>query len=71
MTEANTQPGADFSPDVDNIPEDCVLEPLHERRYLVGGRLLEWNGPVHTVHSPLYVNGEQRVIGSCPELTEA
>lgn len=71
MTEANIQPGADFSPDVDNIPEDCVLEPLHERRYLIGGHLLEWNGPVHTVHSPLYVNGEQRVIGSCPELTEA
>ena len=64
-------PGANFSPDVDNIPDDCALERLDERRYLIGGKLLEWNGPMRTVTSPLYVNGEQRVIGSCPELTEA
>ena len=70
MTDTN-QPGANFSPDVDNIPDDCALERLDERRYLIGGKLLEWNGAMRTVTSPLYVNGEQRVIGSCPELTEA
>ena len=52
MTEANIQPGADFSPDVDNIPDDCTLERLDERRYLIGGKLLEWNGAMRTVTCP-------------------
>ena len=46
MQEANSQPCADFSPDVTDTPADCALERRDERRYLVGGKLLQWNGPM-------------------------
>ena len=71
MSEISTRPGhMDFTPDVDSIPEECAISRRDERRYLIGGELREWTGPMRTVVSPLYVDGEQRVLGSCPELTE-
>ena len=45
MTEANIQPGADFSPDVDNIPEDCVLEPSMSAATLLAGICLSGMAP--------------------------
>lgn len=65
-----TLPGQ-ISPDALDIPADCRQPRLDERRYLVGGELREWNGPTREVVSPLYVDGEPYVIGSCPALTEA
>jgi glyceraldehyde-3-phosphate dehydrogenase (NADP+) len=60
----------DFSPDTGIIPAECEISPVIERRYLVGGQLREWSGPVQNVFSPVYVNGEQKFLGSCPALTE-
>ena len=48
MTDISSLPVADFSPDVDSIPQECTLERLDERRYLIGGQLREWNGPMHS-----------------------
>ncbi|SDF16577.1 glyceraldehyde-3-phosphate dehydrogenase (NADP+) [Desulfovibrio legallii] len=59
------------SPDARDIPEGCRQPRLDERRYLIGGELREWRGPVQEVLSPLYVDGEPYAIGSCPVLTEA
>jgi len=60
-----------FSPDAGAIPSECAVAPLVERRYLIGGELREWSGPMQTVVSPVFVNGEPQVLGSCPALTEA
>jgi len=60
-----------FSPDAGAVPPECTLSPLHERRYLIGGELLTWSGPMQTVTSPIYSGNEPTVLGACPELTEA
>ena len=60
-----------FSPDAGDVPAACALSPLEERRYLIGGKLLSWPGPMQTVTSPIYVGNAPAVLGSCPELTEA
>jgi glyceraldehyde-3-phosphate dehydrogenase (NADP+) len=60
----------DFSPDAGTVPPDCDMSTVTERRYLIGGELREWSGPVQTVVSPVYVGGEPKVLGSCPTLTE-
>ncbi|OLN27834.1 putative Glyceraldehyde-3-phosphate dehydrogenase [Desulfovibrio sp. DV] len=60
-----------FSPDAGDVPAACALSPLEEGRYLIGGELLSWPGPMQTVTSPIYVGNEQAVLGSCPDLTGA
>ena len=59
-----------FSPDGGMVPPECVMAPRIEQRYLLGGELREWTGAVQTVHSPVYVDGQPRFLGSCPALTE-
>ncbi|MBL8953836.1 MAG: NADP-dependent glyceraldehyde-3-phosphate dehydrogenase [Myxococcaceae bacterium] len=57
------------------IPEAFRLgAPLHQREYLVGGELVQWEGPVNEVVSPVSVKDSdgvvrQRVLGSTPLLT--
>jgi len=68
MTEHDLPQG--FSPEAGTVPTTCDMSPRTERRYLIGGQLLEWSGPVQTVVSPVYVNGKQHFLGSCPSLTE-
>lgn len=60
-----------FSPEAGTVPANCDMTPCIERRYLIGGQLRKWSGPVQTVVSPVFVNGEQQFRGSCPALTEA
>jgi glyceraldehyde-3-phosphate dehydrogenase (NADP+) len=60
-----------FSPDAGTVPPECALSPLEERRYLIGGKLLSWAGPLQTVTSPIYVDNKPAVLGLCPNLTEA
>lgn len=64
----------DAFPTEGSLPAHIRLrEPLHQRRILINGELLPWNGPVHTVYSPIYVkNGntaKQLEIGSYPLAT--
>jgi glyceraldehyde-3-phosphate dehydrogenase (NADP+) len=42
-----------------------TMEPIHQRHFLINGRLEEWSGPVQEVFSPI----EERPIGSYPMLT--
>ncbi|MCU0449689.1 MAG: NADP-dependent glyceraldehyde-3-phosphate dehydrogenase [Bernardetiaceae bacterium] len=58
------------------IPAEFQLAaPLHQRQYLVDGKMKTWDGPCHTVFSPIYVdqNGEltPKEIGSYPLAGEA
>jgi glyceraldehyde-3-phosphate dehydrogenase (NADP+) len=46
---------------------DSAISPLHQRRYLVGGELRSWAGPVEQVLSPvLGSDGKPTPIGSYP-----
>ncbi|MDP3235860.1 MAG: NADP-dependent glyceraldehyde-3-phosphate dehydrogenase [Myxococcales bacterium] len=57
------------------IPESVRLgPPLHQREYLVGGVLVQWQGPLNDVFSPVSVKQadgtvSQRLMGSTPLLT--
>ncbi|MDH0732667.1 NADP-dependent glyceraldehyde-3-phosphate dehydrogenase [Pseudomonas sichuanensis] len=60
-------------PTPDDIPAQWRLgEPLEQRDYLVAGELRHWDGPLATVHSPVWLkhsDGERQVIlGSAPLL---
>lgn len=57
----------------EDIPEQWRLgEPLEQRDYLVAGELRRWDGPLATVHSPVWLkhpDGERPVVlGSAPLL---
>ncbi|MFF7109103.1 NADP-dependent glyceraldehyde-3-phosphate dehydrogenase [Pseudomonas sichuanensis] len=60
-------------PTPDDIPAQWRLgEPLVQRDYLVAGELRHWDGPLATVHSPVWLkhsDGERQVtLGSAPLL---
>ena len=53
-------------------PQYCLAEPIEQREYLLGGQLLNWDGPLAPVRSPVFLataQGDQQVIlGSTPLL---
>ena len=55
-------------------PEFDIPTPVRQGTYLIGGKILEWQGEMQAVLSPIQVNAgdgfAQRVIGSCPVLDE-
>lgn len=59
-----------------DIPESIRLsQPLHQKRILINGEFLPWEGPVHTVYSQIFVkkDGQEPAsleIGSYPLATE-
>jgi acyl-CoA reductase-like NAD-dependent aldehyde dehydrogenase len=62
-------------PQENQIPEEFQLQqPVHQKEYLVNGEMRRWDGPVHEVLSPIFVqNGptlERKAIGSYPITTE-
>ena len=63
-------------PNETDIPENIRLsQPLHQKRILINGEFLNWNGPVHTVYSQIFVKKEGQEpapyeIGSYPLATE-
>lgn len=66
---------ANIFPTESQIPEEFnLIEPIHQKEYLVNGEMRTWNGAMHTVLSPVYIktaNGlEQKVVGSYPLATE-
>lgn len=57
-----------------DIPEPFrMAQPLHQREYLVGGKLLRWEGPLNEVLSPVRLQTPAglvpKVLGSTPLLT--
>ncbi|MDI1255531.1 MAG: NADP-dependent glyceraldehyde-3-phosphate dehydrogenase [Flavobacterium sp.] len=58
----------------DAIPEQFRIEEIHQREYLVDGKMKPWSGPVHEVYSPIYTKTDsglkQKLIGSYPLCTE-
>jgi len=71
----NRQKIATLFPAEFNIPEAFqLLEPVEQKEYLVGGKMLSWEGAVEKVHSPVCVAAESgfqaKFIGSYPLLTE-
>lgn len=58
------------------VPEAFKLSaPLHQREYLVGGKLVRWDGPQNDVLSPVQLRGADgtltpKLLGSTPLLTE-
>ncbi len=61
-------------PEESAIPANMDIEPLHQRRYLVNGKLREWSGATQEVQSCVCLQSAdgpvQRVIGSYPLLGE-
>lgn len=63
-------------PQEKDIPESVRLsQPLHQKRILINGEFLPWEGPVHTVYSQIFVkkDGQEAApleIGSYPLATE-
>lgn len=59
-----------------DIPENVKLsKPLHQKRILINGEFFNWDGPVHTVYSQIFVkkDGQEAApieIGSYPLATE-
>jgi len=52
------------------IPEQYKLEEIHQREYLLNGQLVQWNGAVSEVFSPVCVPGadgtERKLLGTIP-----
>lgn len=56
-------------PTIEEVPENFRLKaPLHQKKMLINGKLEEWNGPTHTVYSPIHIRNQepQYEIGSYP-----
>jgi glyceraldehyde-3-phosphate dehydrogenase (NADP+) len=51
--------------------DNFSIEPLHQRRTLVGGELRSWAGVVEDVVSPVLRDGKPTVVGSQPSQGEA
>jgi len=58
----------------DQIPQQFRLPEIHQREYLLDGELVQWNGPVTEVWSPVCIPGEnglqRKLIGTYPQTTE-
>ena len=71
----NQKPLSMRFPSESDIPDRFRIDPVHQRKYLIGGELKTWNGPVHEVVSPVHVRtdgGDLSAyrIGSYPVMTE-
>lgn len=53
------------------IPEAYRIEPIHQREYLLGGKLVPWQGEVSEVLSPVFVptaDGlKRKLLGTIPQ----
>jgi glyceraldehyde-3-phosphate dehydrogenase (NADP+) len=61
-------------PDEQSIPEEVQLkEAIEQREYLINGQLLQWQGNLSPVASPVFIKEgneyKQKIIGSTPLLT--
>ncbi|KGO95002.1 NADP-dependent glyceraldehyde-3-phosphate dehydrogenase [Flavobacterium subsaxonicum] len=57
--------------DESQIPEQYKIPEMHQREYLLNGELVQWNGEVVEVLSPVFVKGEdgilkRKLVGTIP-----
>ncbi|MCG2791953.1 MAG: NADP-dependent glyceraldehyde-3-phosphate dehydrogenase [Weeksellaceae bacterium] len=56
-----------------DIPEEYKVPVIHQREYLLNGELIQWNGDVTEIYSPVCIpteNGLQRkLLGSIPNIS--
>jgi glyceraldehyde-3-phosphate dehydrogenase (NADP+) len=61
-------------PELQSIPQEYRLQPIHQKEYLINGTIKEWKGATREVFSPICVrNGDALtpvLIGSYPLLDE-
>ncbi|MFT4974000.1 MAG: glyceraldehyde-3-phosphate dehydrogenase (NADP+), partial [Saprospiraceae bacterium] len=63
-------------PTAETIPAEYAFgEPIHQRSYLLDGKIVDWDGPVQEVFSPISVrtekgNLEPVLLGSYPLIGE-
>jgi len=57
----------------DQIPEEYKVPEIHQRVYLLNGELVEWDGDVTEIYSPICIpteNGlERKLLGSIPNIS--
>lgn len=71
---ALTGKASQLFPTLEEIPPEVRLDqPIHQRRILINGELVEWNGPTHLVLSPIFIkkgqevtSEDQFIVGSYP-----
>lgn len=55
------------------IPEEYKVPIIHQREYLLNGELVQWNGDVTEIYSPICIpteNGlERKLLGSIPNIS--
>jgi len=55
------------------IPEEYKVPVIHQREYLLNGELVQWNGDITEIYSPICIpteNGlERKLLGSIPNIT--
>jgi hypothetical protein len=60
--------------DESQIPAEFQIKELHQREYLTGGEMKQWDGELNEVYSPVYLQGpdglKRKLIGSYPVCTE-
>lgn len=62
-------------PTAADIPKEWdITTPIHQRDYLLDGKIVHWEGPVQEVYSPIYIReGEElkpKLLGSYPLIGE-
>lgn len=54
------------------IPEEYKVPEIHQREYLLNGELVEWNGDVQHIYSPVCIRTEhgleRKLLGSIPNI---
>lgn len=58
-------------PEPDSIPPQFAMPALEQKEYLINGKVKRWEGPIHEVFSPVYIDtptGFTNRIGSYPLL---
>ena len=57
-------------PEANQIPTNYQIEPVHQKEYLVAGKMRQWAGATQDVFSPIYIKDgdkfESKYIGSYP-----
>ncbi|MEL1245870.1 NADP-dependent glyceraldehyde-3-phosphate dehydrogenase [Flavobacterium sp. DGU11] len=53
------------------IPEEFQLPEIHQNEYLLNGEMVQWNGPVNEVWSPVCIPGaeglQRKLVGTYPD----
>lgn len=62
-------------PTASDVPKEWdITTPIHQRDYLLDGKIVHWEGPVQEVYSPIYIReGEElkpKLLGSYPLIGE-